>query len=256
MGGDGFAFISANEVSALDTEQYGTNFTTEAFVREQLAEWVGADANDAIRLPRGLCFQQDLWVVTRGPRNPEPLIYETGPEGGVEWFVTTDGHDFYVSGWAGDTGYAALGASSHPIARVEVSFSDGTTVDADLGLPRPEIADYLGHPGDPVLSASGWVMRGRTRRRLRLTDVLTVTAVCQHGARFVLDSTRVNDMLNRTGGQMPPPPLQRRLKTAKVVYHHRGPGGLVELAPTFVRNEWGRLKKSIGETIERRTSRA
>ena len=250
---DGFAFLSASEVASLDTEQYGTNFTTEAFVRAQLAQWIGEDAADAVRLPQGLCFQQDLWVVTRGPHTQAPLVHENGPNGALDWFET-DGRDFLLSGWTGDTGFAEPGAASHRITRVEVSFTEGTTIDADLGLPRPEIAVHLGRPGDALLEASGWAVRGRAGRRLRLADVVTVTAICEHGGRFVLDSTRVVDMLKRTGGTLPPAPLQRRVETARNVLHYRGAAGLVELVPTVARNEWrrlGRRLRTAGDDVRR-----
>jgi SAM-dependent methyltransferase len=241
---DGFAFLAASEVAALDTEQYGTNFTTEAFVRAQLEEWIGDDALDAVRLPQGLCFQQDLWVVTRGPHSQKPLVYENGPNGALDW-LEADGRDFLLSGWVGDTGFAEPDAASHRITRVEVSLTDGTTVDADLALPRPEIAVHLGRPGDALLEASGWAVRGRAGRRLRLGDVVTVTAICEHRGRFVLDSTRVVDMLTRTGGTLPPAPLERRLETARTVLRYRGLAGLVELVPTVARNEWRRLGRRL-----------
>jgi SAM-dependent methyltransferase len=250
---DGFAFLLANEVTALDTEQYGTTFTTEAFVREQLSQWIGDDAEDAIRLPRGLCFMQDLWVVTRGARNPDPLVFENGPNGVLDRLEIGD-REFLGSGWAGDIGFAEPGAPSHRIERVEVSFTDGTVVDADLGLPRPEVAAHLGRPGDALLEASGWSVRGQNKRRIRLSDIVTITAICEHGGRFVLDSTRVSDVFRRTGGTLAPTPVQRRMLTAEEVYRDRGPRGLVELAPTVARNEWRRLGSLLRGYSARSTS--
>ena len=241
---DGFAFLAANEVAALDTEQYGTNFTTEAFVRAQLARV------DRRRCGRR-CSAAAGAVLHTGPvgrhtrcAQPAPLVYENGPNGALDW-LEVDGRDFLLTGWAGDTGFAEPGAASHRITRVEVSFTDGTTVDADLGLPRPEIAVYLGRPGDALLEASGWAVRGRARRRLRPADIVTVTAICEHGGRFVLDSTRVADMLTRTGGTLPPAPMERRLETARTVLRYRGAAGLVELVPTVARNEWRRLGRRL-----------
>jgi SAM-dependent methyltransferase len=251
---DGFAFIPANEVAALDVEDYGTNFTTETFVRGQLADWIGPDAEDAIRLPLGLCFRQDLWVVTRGPRNPEPLRYDIGPQGALDAFET-DGRDFFLTGWVYDFGDTELHAPSHTIARVEISVTDGTIVDADLGQPRPDVAEHFGRPGDPGLSACGWAARGRTRRKLRLTDIVMVTAVCEHGAQFVLDSSRVYDMLQWTGGELPSAPIQRRLLTARAVYSHRGARGLLALAPTVARNEWRRLQTTVRAATKRPSNR-
>jgi hypothetical protein len=241
---DGFAFVAANEVAALDTDQYGTSFTTDAFVRAQLAEWIGDYAGSAVRLPRGLCFHQDVWVVARDRRNESPLIYENGPNGGVDW-MEVDGTSFFLTGWAADTGFATLNASSHNIARVEINFTDRTVVDAELRRPRPEIASHLGRPGDTLLEASGWAARGRTRRPLRRADIVTVTAVCEHGSRFVLDSTLVNDMLTRIGAKLPPSPIQRRILTARAVYQRNGIRGLAALSPIVARNEWKRLTNTI-----------
>ncbi len=241
---DGFAFIAASEVSALDTEQYGTNFTTEAFVREQLARAIGEDAADAVRLPRGLCFMQDLWVVTRGERSAAPLVYENGPNGALDG-LEVDGRGFTLSGWAADTGFAAVDAPSHAIARVQVRVGDETIVEADLGLHRPEIAAYLGRADDPRLQAAGWAVRGTARRRLRPDDIVTVTAVCEHGRRFVLDSTRVTDMLARTGGGLPAPPIQRRFLTARAVHSEGGVRGLVAMLPVMCRNEARRIRAAV-----------
>jgi SAM-dependent methyltransferase len=251
---DGFAFLPASEVAALDGAEYGTNFTTEAFVRAQLAEWIGADATDAVRLPRGLCFDQDLWVIARGAHTDTPLTHENGPNGAVDRLVT-DGRDFLLTGWAADTGFAEPGAVSHRLARVEVSFSKGKVLDAELGLPRPEIAAYLGGPDDPVLVASGWAARGRSIRRLRPSDIVTVTAICEHNARFVLDSTRIVDLMLRTESELPVSPMQRRALTARTVLRHRGLVGLVELVPTVVRNEWRRLGQKL-RTVDRGAPRS
>ena len=247
---DGFAFIPASEVASLDTAEYGTNFTTEPFVRAQLGAAIGDEAADAIRLPRGLCFMQDLWVVTRGERNRAPLVHENGPNGAVDG-LQTDGRDLLLTGWVGDTGFASLDAPSHRIARVEVSITDGTVIDADLRLPRPEIAAHLDRPGDPVLEAGGFAVRATARRWLAPDDIVTVTAVCEHGAAFVLDSTRVDDLLARTGATLPSPPppppspLERRWQTARTVYEQGGAGALAAIAPDVARNEWRRLGRTL-----------
>lgn len=244
---DGFAFMPNSEVSALDTAEYGTNWSTEAFVRDRLAEAIGRPARDAVRLPQGLCFMQDLWVVTRGERNREPLVYESGPQGAVDR-LQLDGRGLLLTGWVGDTGFAEPNAPSHRIDRVEVSVTDGTIANADLHLPRPDIAAHLDRPDDPVLSAGGWVLQTTSRRRLRPRDILTVTAVCEHGARFVLDSTRLTDLLTRTGDTLPATPLNRRWQTARAVYEHGGARALAALVPVVARNEWQRLVQTLRQT--------
>lgn len=245
---DGFAFIAASEVSSLDTEQYGTSFTTEQFVRAQLVATVGEHAKSAVRLPRALCFMQDVWVVVPGPSNPRPLLYENGPNGVLD-SLEVAGRRYLLSGWAADAGLAQLGARSHAIVAVQAHFSDGSIASAELGQARADVARYFGRECDPAFEASGWTARGSARRRLRPDDIVTVVARCDHGQRFVLDSTRIADMLARDGRTVPPTPLQRRLATARWVYSRGGVRALLTLAPVVARNEcrrlggmlWGRL---------------
>jgi hypothetical protein len=70
-----------------------------------------------------------------------------------------------------------------------------------------------------MLSSAGWAARGIPRRRVRLSDIVTVTAICDHGRRFVLGSTRVIAIVARTGQSPPSAPIERRLLTGKAVYH-------------------------------------
>ena len=244
---DGFAFLLASEVAALDEAQYGTNFTTEAFVRAQLAEWIGPAADDAVRLPRGLCFEQDLWVITRGPRNEAPLIHESGPNGTLDRLdVDVNGHDFRLTGWAADTGFAEPGAVSHRIARVEVSFWNGTVVDAELGLPHVRRSRRIwGVPatrcsrpaaGRRAAAAPAGYGLGTSSRSPRSAST---------ARRFVLDSTRIIDIARRTGTELSLTPMERRALTAETVLGQRGPAGLVELVPTVARNEWRRLGRKL-----------
>lgn len=223
---DGFAFIPANEITALSTDDYGTNFTSEAYVRRRLAEAVGPAASDAIRLPRGLCFMQDVWVVARDRRNPSPLLHENGPNGGIER-IEVDGRRLTASGWTADTGFAATDAHSHAIACIEIHVNGRMAALGDHGLPRPDVAAYLGREEDPLLEASGWTASVRLRRRIRSEDVVTAIAVCEHGRRFALDSTRVCDALERAGQPWPAPYLRRRLASAGYVYRQ---GGVVAVA--------------------------
>ncbi len=61
----GFLFDLISESGSLPTEQYGTSWVNEAFVRRTLAEL--APAASVHRLPRGLLHFQDLYVVVSQP---------------------------------------------------------------------------------------------------------------------------------------------------------------------------------------------
>jgi SAM-dependent methyltransferase len=248
---DGHAFLSASEVAELDTEDYGTAFTTEAFVREQLEQTVGAAAKHAQRLPRALCFHQDVWVVPDGRVNPEPLRYECGPQGTMDICVVDD-RTLTLAGWAADAGESAVGAQTHPIARVEVSVSDGTRATARLGRAAHDVAEHFKREGDPNYENPGWDAELQLRRRARPSDIVTVVASCVHGRSYVLDSARLDDASGRYGREpMTAGPIERRRRTARLVYANDGAGALVKLIPTVAHNERERLTQAIRTAAKR-----
>lgn len=193
---DGFAFIPASEVSALSVEDYGTTFTTADYVRRRLRAAIGDEADGAIRLPRALCFEQDVWVVPRAGAPSAPVEYECGPIGAIDRFDVR-GRTLEVGGWAADRGLAAVGAPTHEIAAVEVRVNGVSAAVLEPGAERPDVAEHLGDPGDPRFRHSGWTLRTTMKRRLRTDDVVSISATCAHGARFVIDSSRVEDLLAR-----------------------------------------------------------
>ena len=138
-------------------------------------------------------------MVPKGHRNSTPLSYECGPNGEVD-SCALDGRTITLGGWVADAGLAARNAVDHRVPhRVAIAFSDGASVDADLGqVHRPDIAARLHRTDDPTFEYSGWQARGRLQRSARANDILTVTAVCEHGCRCVLDATRLDDVLGRT----------------------------------------------------------
>jgi SAM-dependent methyltransferase len=96
----GILFDRASESGSLPTEQYGTTWVSEAFVRRAIAE--SAPETSAQRIARGLANFQDLWIVV-----PEPgcdfsgLRLRAGPEGFVEHCSTPAGR-LRISGWVAD----------------------------------------------------------------------------------------------------------------------------------------------------------
>lgn len=249
---DGFVFFPTTEIAGLDTADYGANLTTEAFVRAQLDAALGDAAAEAIRLPQGLCSYQDLWVIPKGRRNSAPLVYECGPSGGVDT-CAVEGRAITLEGWAADPGHAAPNAASHRITQVAIACSDGTRLAADLeAVHRPDVAARCHRPGHPNYEHSGWRARGRLPRPPRAGDILTVTAVCEHGRQGVLDSTRLDDVVRRAGGAFSPHvgPIERRLRTARAVHDQNGLRGLIALAPAVARNESRRLAHALRRVRE------
>jgi hypothetical protein len=195
---DGFAFTPRSEVASISVEEYGTTFTTAGYVQRRLEAAIGGDARDAIRLPRALCFEQDVWVVPRGGATAAPLEYECGPIGAIDHFDVR-GRTLEASGWAADRGDAAVGALTHGIVDVEVRVNGAPVADMEVerAVVRPDVARWLGDPQDPRFQQSGWTLRAILTRRPRTDDVVAITATCEHGARFVIDSIRVDDLLAR-----------------------------------------------------------
>ena len=192
---DGFSFTASTEVAELSTEDYGTNYTSEAFVRGKLEQAIGADSRNAIRLPRALCFQQDVWVVCQGESPSTPLSCECGPTGCVDTLQLRPG-SIELIGWAADQGFSDAGLVSHRIASVSILRNGHHAGEATLGYERHDVAT-VHHREDGPWLASGWQATVATSG-LKRDDIVTVLATCEHGARFVLDSTRVHDILDRT----------------------------------------------------------
>ena len=96
----GILFETVSESGSLPTEEYGTSWVSEAFVRRVLAEI--APGTSVHRVPRGLLHFQDLYVVV-----PEPACDFSGlplraePEGFVEHCSLASGR-LRLAGWVVD----------------------------------------------------------------------------------------------------------------------------------------------------------
>jgi SAM-dependent methyltransferase len=241
----GFAFIPSTEVASLSTDEYGTNFTTEAFVRRKITEFIGERAAaTAIRLPRALAFMQDVWVITDGALAGESLIYECGPTGAVDYLLRTR-LESRLGGWAADPGFSTVGErQSHRIAAVRILRNGVAIGDAAVEEVRPDVAEHLGRPGDPLLRDSGWTAILRPHD-MKLTDVLTVIATCEHGASFVLDSSTISDLLERSGAVRRSTRFVQRAATARNLWAHGGPRLVVGHSLVVL----GRFLQRVGDRI-------
>jgi hypothetical protein len=251
---DGFAFTPMSEVASISVEEYGTTLTTAGYVRRRLEEAVGTQAGDAIRLPRALCFEQDVWVVPRGGPPATPLEYECGPIGVIDRFDVR-GSTLEASGWAADRGDAAVGAPTHDIVDVEILVNGAPVADleVDRGVARPDVASWLGDPQDPRFQRSGWALRGTLRRRPQTDDVVSIIVTCEHGARFVIDSSRVDDLLARMCLPLNTSRVSRYISGARYALGQGGPRALAaRLGPVFTRDVRPLLRRSSLDRARRR----
>lgn len=60
----GFFFAPSSESNAIDAQEYGTSFSNEAFVKQQIQEVAGADALQRFA-PQWFWNHQDAWVLKR-----------------------------------------------------------------------------------------------------------------------------------------------------------------------------------------------
>lgn len=141
----GILFERVSESTSLPTEQYGTSWVGEAFVRRVLAE-VAPDAS-LHRVPRGLLHFQDLYVAV-----PEPDCDFTGlrlravPDGFVEHCSFVAGR-LLLMGWVVDR---ALGASPREL-RVAIGGELGAVV-IDFE-PRSQVGALF---PDEQVTGYGW----------------------------------------------------------------------------------------------------
>jgi len=64
LNSDGFFFAPSSESNAIDAQEYGTAFTSEKFVQEQIAAYVGA-GNLVRHAPTWFWHHQDAWVLRK-----------------------------------------------------------------------------------------------------------------------------------------------------------------------------------------------
>ena len=175
MSDEGFSFLPL----ARGTVDYGTSFVTERFVRRCL-ENAKVEGPACVRLPRGLCSHEDLYVVGRDATVPfADLRFRRGPEGYLGACERSASGQIELSGWIGDPDEPDGGA--HVAVRLDGRSAGGCTT----GLPRPDVAALLHEPLGPAAWASD--PRGA---------MLEVEAVARDGRRRLLHAGRLGAVLN------------------------------------------------------------
>jgi SAM-dependent methyltransferase len=221
----GLLFVPQTEVDSLDTSDYGATLVTETFVREQVARFTGAGYVE--RLPRALCFTQDVYVVGRDPSSRGRPVLVSEPAGALD-VVDIAATELTLQGWAVD-----FGAST---CRVVAVLGDKVVGEAETGGRRVDVAAHYHRQGDTSFEHSGWACVVPIPDRLdRGTQQLLVKAVSTGGKEFVLDCAPLAMVADRThpgaGGSgatvMPSAPdgrtgVRRRVETARNLYREDG----------------------------------
>lgn len=174
----GCCFQPRSEIAALASEDYGSTWVDEPFVRGALA--AGRASCSAVRFPRALCSHQDLWVVV--PDEGETLAgfeLRSEPQVVVE-ACEVGGGELAMRGWA----HGRYGG----VARLEAVLDGVPIGTATVGDRREDVAAALG----PGALRSGWGLRAPLPGAASPVDsVLLLRAVDDRGARHVIWTGRL-----------------------------------------------------------------
>jgi SAM-dependent methyltransferase len=99
----GIIFQPTSESRVLDAEIYGSTWVTEDFVRRVASDV--APSRPCLRVPRGHCGYQDLYLLleTPGVEAPSPPQIDPGPEGFIDHYEVDQESDCVVfGGWSVD----------------------------------------------------------------------------------------------------------------------------------------------------------
>ncbi|MBW8875425.1 MAG: class I SAM-dependent methyltransferase [Acidobacteria bacterium] len=127
----GFLFDAESESGSLSTEQYGTMWVDEAFVRRKVAE--AAPGSSVHRVPRGMLRFQDLYVVVpEAGADFSGLALRVEPEGFVE-------HCSLIRGRLRLTGWVADRARRDAPRELRLTMGSETVLVHRDFVPRPEV---------------------------------------------------------------------------------------------------------------------
>ena len=179
MPASGIHFIPSTEIPSLDVADYGATIVADHFVRTAIKGATGAESQ---RVPQGLCFTQDLYLVANGPMKSGPVPFQYGPNGCVDFCRRVEPDRMKLTGWAFDA------TEGQKIKRVEVYYNGILRGACELNHYRPDVAAYLGHSDRPEAVRSGWDcsidLQGEQIRPEQ--DWILAKAVSTNGREFVL----------------------------------------------------------------------
>jgi hypothetical protein len=148
---EGILFQEMSESGSLDTSDYGSTWVTESYVRTAVAraaEGLAKEPVAVLRLPRGLCNFQDLYVAVRAREGEKEVDFSTLAFQGeahlhIDETRLSGPDELLVRGWTL--------ARSGDVRAVEVTLDGALLGSAPVEKPRPDVAALFGdrftHPG-------------------------------------------------------------------------------------------------------------
>jgi hypothetical protein len=162
----GITFRAESESTVLSPDLYGTTWVAETFVRGRLEELVATGS--VHRLPRAVCNQQDLWIVTPG-RSVDlgELDFQGEPELGWNE-VSVAGRTLALRGWV-------VRRHGGRITHLRITLHGVEIGVVPVAIRRPDVAAYFG----ATHLESGWELA------VEIPDWLDASAAAPLG-RFLM----------------------------------------------------------------------
>jgi SAM-dependent methyltransferase len=264
----GIVFQEISESGSLETQEYGTSWVTEPFVRSAIERAIGPCP--VLRIPRGLASFQDLYVVVKesgadGKDLFSSLRIEREADGFLE-HCSRDGRrrNLRLSGWVADR------VMRQPPREIRVRIDGRDVLSCRDLTPRPDVAATF--PADPV-DVVGWQAIVEIPET-PATAGLSVHAVSQAGEELRIYSGSIGAACVRSA-QLDTAILQRELARREAAHRDElerlqavHAGEMAERqaqiealtrriqameASRFwkARNLWFRLKRAAGLTTEK-----
>jgi SAM-dependent methyltransferase len=257
----GILFAETSESGSLAKSDYGSTWVTEEFVRSALARATGSPVGPGgaslLRLERGLCNFQDLYIALPRPSvsgiDVSSLHFHSEPHLVLERAKLADGgRRLDLEGWAA----ARLGE----VRQVEVLLDGERLAAAPIVEPRPDVAAWL---GEEKYLRSGWLAScPLPAGASRTAAVLELRVMDGRGVAWPLWAGSIESAL-LAGSRMEGEALRRDLWRAEGLLAEERQRAALEAealrnrlaameASRFwkLRNAWFRVKRSLGLTEE------
>ncbi len=162
------------------TSGYGDKSVSLGFLHNAIIAATGSLSH--VRVPQGLCFTHDLFAVAKGPLRQDPIQFQYGPDGCVDFCRWTEPQQMKATGWAYDM------TPGESIARVNIFYNGVLSGSCEINHDRPDIAATLGRAEDPSAIHCGWdcTLDLRDLPICPTEDWLLAKAVSTSGREWVL----------------------------------------------------------------------
>lgn len=178
-------FTPQSESKFLNKQLYGTTYVSEEFVSQAIYRVIGKEAK-FIRIKKGLCGNQDLYVIVKNQTKKfSELDFSYHPDGRVDYCNFTPTGGLELSGWAADFNQDSR------IEDIQI-IVNGQILQRSLPyFERPDVAEYF-NQSDAI--NSGWVCY-LGKNTVKLDDVILVKAINSRKLERVIAANTLKSLL-------------------------------------------------------------